>query len=179
MDPSAPSPSPRLDPSGLKAVRPRNRYVALGMAVSLLAPDPAFQRLAFGHWSRVLIGLVRREHFLFAMNGDAVEGFVGWALTSMDKAEQWLAGRRELSFDDSLAGEILVINVWKSSTPAANRVLVDALRRMFATKTAVYYKRFYADGRVRPKRLKVNAFVERHVRPVTGPATPTDPAASG
>ncbi|MBN8508127.1 MAG: toxin-activating lysine-acyltransferase [Burkholderiales bacterium] len=171
MNPSVPRLPASSESSRLKAVRPRDRHAALGMAVSLLAADPAFQRLTFGHWSRTLIGLVRREHFLFVVDGNAVVGFVGWALTTADKAEQWLAGRLELSFDDCLDGEMLVINVWKASTQASNRLLVDALRTMFRTKTAVYYKRFYPDGRVRPKRLKVNAFVESHVRRRPSPAT--------
>jgi len=155
-----------IEPSGsvgLKALRPGDRHQALGMAVAFLMADPAFQALRFGHWARVLAGQIRRGHYLFVADRIAVVGFVGWALADRAKAEAWLAGRGELSFDDSQAGEIVVLNAWKTVTPAANRFLIRALRELFLDKQALYYKRFYASGRVRPVRLRVNDFVAAHL----------------
>jgi hemolysin-activating ACP:hemolysin acyltransferase len=148
---------------GLRAVRLGNGHQALGMAVAFLMADPAFQGLRFGHWARVLAGQIRRGHFLFVMDGNNVVGFAGWALTSRENAEEWLAGRGELSYQDSLAGEFVILNAWKATTPAANRLLIDAFRRLFRSKQALYYKRFYADGRMRPARLRVNEFVRLHI----------------
>ena len=144
-------------------MRPENRHLALGMAVAFLMADPAFQGLRFGHWARVLVGQIRRGHFLFVTDRKILVGFAGWALTSRDRAEEWLAGRSELSFQDSQAGDFVILNVWKATTPAANRFLIDAFRQMFGSKQALYYKRFYADGRMRPVRLRVNEFVHRHI----------------
>lgn len=163
--------------AGLKVLRPTNGYLALGMAVSFLMADPAFQRLRFGHWARVLGGQIRRRHFLFVIDRDKVVGFAGWALTQKDKAEQWLAGRAELSLQDCLDGDFVIINAWKAATPEANQAIVDTFRQMFAAKQALYFKRFYADGRVRPSRLNVNAFVSRHLAATRArPGNPADAA---
>jgi hemolysin-activating ACP:hemolysin acyltransferase len=153
----------RLAVTQLRAVQPRNGHLALGMAVSFLMRDPAFARLIFGHWSRVLVGQINRRHFVFVVDGEQVVGFAGWALATKNNAEAWLTGRRELTYEESKAGEIVVVNAWKAATPAAHRFLVDAVRRVIQSKDAVYYKRFYSDGRTRPVRLPVTEFVALHV----------------
>ena len=163
-----PVPTPGSAPSsphsvGFRVLQPRDPRVALGMAVSYLMTDPVFARLPFGQWSRVLVGQVNRGHFLFAIEGTKVVGFVGWALTTKDKAEAWLTGNRDLEFADSRAGEIVLINAWKASSPAANRLLLESVRTVSRDKAMVYAKRYYRDGRVRTMRLYVNAFVEGHI----------------
>lgn len=149
----------KIDPSGpsapqLRLVRPNERVVALGMAVAFFMTDPVFARLPFGHWSRVLVGQIKRKHFVFILRGETVVGFAGWALASRENAEDWLTGRKDLSFEDSQDGEIIVVNAWKATTEEANRALLDLGRRLARTKTAIYYKRYYADGRTRPVRIK-------------------------
>lgn len=131
--------------------------------MAFLMADPAFLGLRFGHWACVLVGQIRRGHYIFVVDGNVVVGFAGWSLTSLDAAEEWLAARSELSFRDSLAGDFVILNAWKATTPAANRFLIDAFRRMFCCKRALYYKRFYPDGRMRAVRLKVNEFVRSHI----------------
>jgi hemolysin-activating ACP:hemolysin acyltransferase len=158
------APAATTPDAGLRAVRPRDPHRALGMAAAFLMSDPAFQGLRFGHWTRVLAGQIRRGHYLFVTDRQAVVGLAGWSLAETGPAEAWLTSRRELSFDESRAGDIVIVNVWKATTPAANGFLVDAFRRLFHRKRAVYYKRFYANGRVRPVRLRVNNFVERHLK---------------
>ncbi|MBK7675092.1 MAG: toxin-activating lysine-acyltransferase [Candidatus Accumulibacter sp.] len=147
----------------LRAVRTRDGRQALGMAVSYLMTDPVYARLPFGQWSRVLVGQINRGHYLFAMEGEKVVGFVGWALTTKEKAEAWLNENRDIGFADSMAGEIVLLNVWKADGDAVNRVLVEAVRRVISDREMVYAKRFYRDGRLRPVRLPVSRFVEGHV----------------
>lgn len=172
MDPSKGWSAAAPAETGLKGLRPGNPHQALGMAVAFLMSDRAFQGLRFGHWARVLAGQIRRGHYLFVTEGSQVVGFAGWALADQEAAEQWLASRAEPSFEDSQVGDHVILNVWKANTPAANRLLVDACRRMFGSKKALYFKRFYADGRVRPARLRVNDFVAGHIDDsVTGPET--------
>ena len=151
---SAP-PSPHS--AGFRVLQPRDPRVSLGMAVNYLITDPVFARLPFGQWSRVLVGQINRRHFLFAIEGTKVVGFVGWALTTKDKAEAWLTGNRDLEFADSRAGEIVLINAWKASSHTATRFLIDALRPVVRGKEMVYARRFYRDGRVRPVRHRINA----------------------
>ena len=162
-DPTRDENGAAADDTRLKGLRPGNRHQALGMAVAFLMSDPAFQGVRFGHWARVLAGQVRRGHFLFVTRRHDVVGFAGWTLTDHDSAEAWLAGRSDIGFEDSQIGNHVILNVWKATTPAANRFLVDALRRLFRSRQALYYKRFYADGRVRPARLRVNDFVAGHI----------------
>src|SRR5262249_15874871 len=115
-------------------------------------------------WSRILVGQINRRHCYFAIDEkNQVQGFLGWALTTRDKAEAWLAGRRPLSYEDSRDGDCVIINAWSPNSPQAPRLLRDAARRIVLGKQAVYFKRHYQDGTTRPFRLNTNAFVEKHL----------------
>src|SRR4029077_14552470 len=116
---------PVPSPTDLKVFQPPNPYVALGLAVSHLMTKPAFAKLRFGDWSRILTGQINRKHYCFAIDGNnQVQGFMGWALTSKEKAEAWVEGRGAVSFGDSQDGDCVIINAWAASTPEANRFLV-------------------------------------------------------
>jgi hemolysin-activating ACP:hemolysin acyltransferase len=148
----------------LKVFQPPNAYVALGLAVSHLMTKPAFAQLRFGDWSRVLTGQINRKHYCFAVDGNnQVQGFMGWALTTKEKAEAWVEGRGGLAFEDSRDGDCVIFNAWSASTPEANRFLVAQARRIIDGKDTVYFKRHYRDGSTRPARLRVNDFVARHL----------------
>lgn len=67
---------------------------ALGLAVNYLITKPAFAKLPFGLWSRILVGQINRGHYLLALDRNKLVGFLGWALT---KGDIWLAGRGEFS----------------------------------------------------------------------------------
>ena len=88
---------------------------------------------------------------------------MGWAVTSKGKAEDWLAGRGALSFEDSLKGSCVIFNAWAASTREVNRFLLSEARKIIAGKDAVYFKRYYENGSVRPARLRVNDFVVHHL----------------
>jgi hemolysin-activating ACP:hemolysin acyltransferase len=125
---------------------------------------PAFAQLQFGDWSRILVGQVNRSHYYFAIDQEhKIQGFVGWALATKEKAEAWVEGRLGLSYEDSKAGDCLVFNAWTASSLPVNRFLVDEARKIICDKQTVYFKRYYNDGRVRPVRLNVNEFVAKHV----------------
>jgi hemolysin-activating ACP:hemolysin acyltransferase len=156
-------PLPR--PTDLKVFQPASPYIALGMAVSHLMTKPAFANLKFGDWSRVLTGQINRKHYCFVIDANnQIQGFVGWALASKEKAEAWVEGRGGLSFDDSRDGDCVIINAWTASTPEVNRFLVSQARRIVDGKDTVYFKRHYKDGSKRPVRLRVNDFVARHLQ---------------
>jgi len=152
------------DNSNIRALTSINPPQALGLAVSYLMTKPAFARLPFGHWSRVLVGQINRGHYLMASKNGCIVGFLGWALTSKEKGEMWLADKCELSFEDSKAGQVLLINAWAAETNDVTKVVLEHLREVGQNQKMVYFKRLYPDGRVRPGRLSVNAFVSRHIR---------------
>ena len=148
----------------LKLFQPSNAYVALGLAVSHLMTKPAFAKLRFGDWSRILTGQINRKHYCFAIDGNnQVQGFLGWALTSKDKAEAWVEGRGAVSFGDSQDGDCVILNAWAASTPEANRFLLAQARRIIDGKDTVYFKRHYKDGSTRPARVAVNSFIDAHI----------------
>ncbi|MEZ5925075.1 MAG: toxin-activating lysine-acyltransferase [Hyphomicrobiaceae bacterium] len=154
----------------LNAGRLDDDYKALGLAVTLMMGEPSFARLPFGFWSSILVGQIRRKHYLFVSEGKQVNGFLGWARTTEAVAERWLTQRGEISFEESQEGDCILINAWIAKTPATNRYLLDQLRVVGRDGRLVYAKRFYKDGRVRPVRLAVNEAVEGHIQARKPPA---------
>src|SRR5215831_8537006 len=164
---------PVASSADLKVFRPQNPYVALGLAVNHLMTKPAFAKLRFGDWSRILVGQFNRKHYCFAVDSkNQVQGFMGWAVTSKEKAEAWVEGRGGLSFADSLDGDCVVFNAWAASTSKVNRFLLGEARKVVEGKDTVYFKRFYKHGSVRPARLRVNDLVAQHLRRAKGDAWP-------
>ena len=148
----------------LRLYCPSNAHAALGMAVEYLTRKATFAKLPFGEWGRTLVHQVGRGHQLFAVDSSfKVYGFFGWALTREELARQWMAGLKGLSDEECRAGDSVIINSFAADSPQALTILLEAMRRRFADKTAIYFKRFYRDGRSRPMRLPVNAFVVRHL----------------
>jgi hemolysin-activating ACP:hemolysin acyltransferase len=164
--------------AGYQVYIPENPQFALGLAVSHLMTKPAFANLKFGEWSRILVGQINRRHYAFAVQpgpgepARRVVGFAGWALTTREKAEGWVEGRRPLSYEDSLAGECLLFNCWSADNFRVHRFMVDEARKLISGKETMYFKRYYKDGTSRPVRLNVNEFVDDHIRRKSG-ETPT------
>ena len=160
-------------PPALRIFRPASPTAALGLAVSHLMVKPAFANLKFGDWSRILVGQINRGHYCFALDAEnQVQGFMGWALADRDKAEDWVEGRRALTYEDSKSGDCMIINAWSANSTGATRFLLAEARRIGRDKTAVYFKRHYKDGSARPARLSVNSFVTSHIaRECAGPSS--------
>lgn len=154
------APSPDLPkPVPLQAIQDRDRYKALGRAVSYLMTKGAFARLPFGHWSRILTGQVNRGHYFFVVRGETVVGFIGWALTTEEKADRWLAGTHDLTAEESVAGDCVLVNAWEASDGEVHRFIVQNLRQVGRGRRFVYGKRFYPDGRIRNLKMPVSRFV--------------------
>ena len=152
-------------PRVLHSLRPENPFTALGAATSYLMQKPAFAKQQFGAWTRVLIGQINRKHFLLVSERrNKIVAFAGWAETTLEHAENWLHGRCDIPADCAEAGPMFVFNAWAADDIAAHRFLLNEMRPIFQSHEAMYYKRYYDDGRVRPVCLPVNAFVQRHVK---------------
>jgi len=141
-----------------------DRYAALGVAVSYLMTKPAFARLGFGHWARVLTGQINRDHYFFVFEGSVVVGFAGWALAGTAEAEDWLAGRPTTPDERGNEATAVVLNAWAAETPAANRRLLEEMRRVGIGRHAVYARREYADGTSRPVKLRIGNALSRHIK---------------
>ncbi|WP_170153399.1 tetratricopeptide repeat protein [Roseiarcus fermentans] len=145
--------------------KPEDPAAALGLAVEYLSGKPAFARLQFGEWSRVLFYQAARGHNLFVVDQSRrVHGFLGWAFTVRAAAEKWVEGLSGLRDDECRAGDCVIVNAFAADTRDANRVLVEAMRERFADKRTLYFKRHYRDGRTRPMRVNVSPFARGRAR---------------
>ncbi|MEO1198100.1 MAG: toxin-activating lysine-acyltransferase [Pseudomonadota bacterium] len=152
---ATPSPSPKLH-----LAREKTPAAGIGHAAVYLMSDPVFSRLRFGQLTRLLTGQANRGHYLFVMDGPRIVGFAGWALTSHDIAERWLAN--DLAHDiDGTDGPACTINIWKADTGPVNTAIVRGLRMSLPKQTTLYARRFYPDGTIRPVRLPVARIVSR------------------
>ena len=154
-----------------------NRAMALGLAVEYLMKKPAFARLPFGHWSRVLTGQIRRGHYVFVLRGNQVVGFGGWAIMTEPQAEAWVAGTTGATEVSGTSGDCAVINAWSAETSEVNKILFAEAIRRASDFRMLYAKREYADGRSRPLRLNIKEYAEASVgQDVASPtATPDSP----
>jgi hemolysin-activating ACP:hemolysin acyltransferase len=157
---------------GLRTLTFENRATALGLAVEHLMMKPAFARLPFGHWSRILTGQIRRGQYFFIAEPKRIVGFCGWALASKEEAEAWISGSPAAAHIKGEAGDCIVLNAWSADSPEAHRVLLDELRIRGRGSKVLYAKREYKDGRTRPLRLKLDAAVDSHARRALGDAAP-------
>jgi hemolysin-activating ACP:hemolysin acyltransferase len=149
----------------VRLFRPDSPVAALGLAVSHLMTKPAFARLRFGEWSRILVGQINRKHYQLVLDDrDHVVGFLGWAPTTEDVAEAWLEGRSDFSDAVAKDGDCIVFNAWSASSPGVNRLVLEAARHAVQGRKTVYFKRLYKDGSVRPMRMPINQFVGSSAR---------------
>ncbi|MCB1498985.1 MAG: toxin-activating lysine-acyltransferase [Bauldia sp.] len=157
-----------VERDGLKTVTFENRALALGLAVEHLMTKPAFARLPFGHWARILTGQIRRGHYFFIVAGNRVVGFCGWALASEAQAEAWMTNHPDAAKIEGSAGDCIVLNAWSADTPEVHRLLLDELRIRGRGNRLLYAKRDYKDGRTRPLRLKLDGSVDAHALKALG-----------
>ena len=152
------------EPAVPRLFKPENPEAALAQAAVYLMSKPAFAALPFGEWMGVLVGQINRGHFFFVIDERRkVQGFAGWALTTRDQAEAWLAGQAHLAEEVCREGDCVIINVWAAESRAALRLMVNAMREIGATRPTLYFKRHYPDGRTRVIRLATTDFVASHL----------------
>ncbi len=81
---------------------------ALGRAVDLLRRAQPFASYDFGKFSNVLMGQIKRGHYVFTLADDRAVGYVGWALCDEDTARAWIMGRKVPGFSQCLRGDCWV-----------------------------------------------------------------------
>ena len=144
------------DFNALRFGRERDPRIGFAKSVAHLMTKPAFARAPFGHIARILAGQVGRGHYALVRRGPRIVGFVGWARAGEAHAEAWLAGTRGISDAEARAGDCALINCWQADDPAVSRFILARLGPSARRLPAVYAKRHYPDGRVRPLRLPVS-----------------------
>jgi hemolysin-activating ACP:hemolysin acyltransferase len=128
----------------LSAWRPKNRAASLGLAVEFLSKKPAFVKLQFEEWSQVLFYEVARGHFFFVVDQDRrVQGFLGWALTSRLLPSNGSKAAQGCATNKWSEGDCVIVNAFAAETGDANRFSVNTMRKPFASKRTLYFKRYY------------------------------------
>ncbi len=126
----------------------------LGIAVRLTLRHGVFAGQNFGEWAGVLAAQAERGHQSFVMDeAREIRGFFGYALATEADARGWAYQGRRLSPAQCLAGDCLILNVWIATDDAAQRCMVQAMRQLGRDKRALYFRRYYSDGRVRSSHL--------------------------
>lgn len=134
-------------------------HVSLGIACRLMMDRPAFARLPFGALMGVTLAQIERGHVRFFLDSaDVVVGFFGYALCDAADAEAWAFRDAPLADADCRSGDHVVINAWVGGDEAARSAMLEEARRVTVGKVALFYKRFYPDGRIRPVRLPRTCF---------------------
>ena len=161
-DPGADQPNSAAD-AQTRVVRFRDPHAALGRAVMQLMGKPGFARLRFGSWSRILVGQINRGHYFFLERGGQMVGFAGWSRSSEARADAWVAGEGDLSPQEALTGDCIIVNAWQSDDDAAQAEMVRQMRLIARDIRLVYGRRSYPDGRDRFIKMPMSRFVARHI----------------
>ena len=85
---------------GLRCHRLSDPFVALGHAVDLLRQVQPFASFTFGAFAGTLGGQIGRGHYLFALKGNQVVGYMGWALCDGALARDRVAGGRTPTYEE-------------------------------------------------------------------------------
>ena len=132
----------------LEASRVPNPNEAFGLAVIALSGVPPFSEYDFGAFGQQLFGQIHRGHYLFAVRGDRVLGYVGWGLCEEATARAWLEGERRLSSDDCAGGACVLVMTFLAAAPEVTRFLARECRVAYPDRKVVF-AREYTDGRER------------------------------
>ncbi len=149
----------------LRLVKFADPNAAIGMAARMMMDRPVFARRQFGQWMRVIEGQAQRGHQAFVVDpSDMAVGYFGYSFVTESIAQAWADGDRMPTNKECHEGDCILFNAFVANDRNVLRFMRDAVRRLSRGKTAMYFKRFYSDGRpMRPTRLAVNAAIERHV----------------
>lgn len=106
----------------LEIRRPGSAMAALGAAAHFLARRPPFASFTAGLLIDTLHGQIRRGHYLFAMEGQRVRAYLGWALLEAAVAERLAASGQAPRPEECEGTEV----VWLLTVAAADAAALRA-----------------------------------------------------
>jgi hemolysin-activating ACP:hemolysin acyltransferase len=125
-------------------------FVAYAQAVNFLRPVDPYASYRFGGFAGTLAGQIERGHCLFAVRGNQVVGYVGWAMCTEEVARAWVEGRHTPSYEECNSGDCVVVMTWHAVSKGVVSFLARELRKVYPNRKAIF-SRQYANGR--PGRL--------------------------
>ncbi|MGI9434595.1 MAG: toxin-activating lysine-acyltransferase [Geminicoccaceae bacterium] len=81
---------------------------AFGQAVDLLRRTQPFASYTFGKLTNVLMGEIKRRHYVFTFDDRGPVGYAGWALCDEAIARAWIEERYVPNFAECSSGDSLV-----------------------------------------------------------------------
>ncbi len=117
--------------------------LALGIAANLLRRKPPFSNFNFGRMTAVLIGQIRRGHYLIAFRNGLPVGYIGWAVTPHEIAERWLHEGYTPKYEECISGDCCVLlTVYSESRDITMHEIRQARKRY--PNHRIYFMRDYA-----------------------------------
>ncbi|MCG8357138.1 MAG: hypothetical protein MI920_16360 [Kiloniellales bacterium] len=111
---------------------------ALEGAVRLLRGVEPFSKYQFGPFVSVLLGQIRRRHYVFTIRGKQVLGYAGWALCDPDVARAWVQGNRAPSEEECYLGSTVVFPVFYAKSPGALAFQVRHLKGLLPGREGIW-----------------------------------------
>ncbi len=109
----------------------KNEELALGRALNLVRGVEPFRSYKFGNLSNVLMGQIKRGHYLFTLDEERLVGYVGWALCREDVAKAWVENRGVRSFKECDDGDCWVGITFFAATAQVCRFQARACRQLY------------------------------------------------
>lgn len=136
--------SPPPADTAMKFARFKNPNEALGLAVRLVSSVPPFNEMPLGLSVGMLIQLVDRELYGFAVADGRALGFVAWGRTSLENAKGYADGSRQILAEDLTGGTAGVVFAMRSVRPDVTRFLTRRLKtEIFNDAADLFFIRDY------------------------------------
>ena len=133
--------------------------LALGIAANLLRRKPPFANFNFGRMTAVIMGQIRRGHYLIAFRNGIPVGYIGWAVTSSDVAERWLHESYTPKYEECLTGDCCVLLTVYSEARDITMAEIRQARRRYPNHR-IYFMRDYAKKKKSRKAHVMNVGAE-------------------
>jgi len=117
--------------------------LALGIAANLVRRKPPFSNFNFGRMTSVLIGQIRRGHYLIAFRRGTPVGFIGWAVTPHEIAERWLNEGYTPKYHECIEGDSCVLLTVYSEARKVTTAMIRQARIRYPGHR-IYFMRDYA-----------------------------------
>lgn len=117
--------------------------LALGIAANLLRRKPPFSNFNFGRMTAVIMGQIRRGHYLIGFRNGIPVGYIGWAVTASEIAERWLHESYTPKYEECLTGDSCVLLTVYSEKRDITMHLIRQARIRYPNHR-IYFMRDYA-----------------------------------
>ena len=135
-------------PTVMNCRRIADDMLAFGHAANLLRRAQPFASYPFGNFAGVLMGQIRRKHYVFTVADKRVVGYAGWAMCREDVARDWVDRNIMPDFDACNRGDCLVVATFYGESRDVTFMQARHVRESHPN-VKVYGRRDYSD-RMRP-----------------------------